>query len=96
MFLDKKIIIVFLISCIPLVQYLFGKVYFFGDALIAFIYIFGFACVITFGFNLTQKPTVETLGYIDIDCFVFYELTQKPTVETVGYNKVVPMGLRKN
>ncbi|MDH0710415.1 MULTISPECIES: PglL family O-oligosaccharyltransferase [Acinetobacter] len=74
MFLDKKIIIVFLISCIPLVQYLFGKVYFFGDALIAFIYIFGFACVITFGFNLTQNDNKKQILKFISFIFIFSAL----------------------
>lgn len=52
---DKKIIGVFIISCIPLIQYFLGKIYFFGDALIAFIYVFSFACTIVFSFNLTQE-----------------------------------------
>lgn len=52
--LDKKMMGVFLISCIPLLQYLLGKIYFFGDALIASLYIFGFASAIVFGFNLTK------------------------------------------
>lgn len=52
--LDKRMVGVFLISCIPLLQYILGQIYFFGDALIASLYIFGFASAIVLGFNLTK------------------------------------------
>lgn len=58
---------VFFISCIPLLQYILGRIYFFGDALIAFLYIFGFASVIVFGFNLPKyKKKNQILNFISL------------------------------
>lgn len=63
--IDRYIAIIFLISLIPLVQYLFGKIYFFGDALIAAIYIFSFAYSILLGFNITEQDNKkQTLIFI--------------------------------
>lgn len=59
--LDRYIALVFFIALIPLVQYFFGKVYFFGDAFIAAIYIFSFACSIFLGFNLTGKDNKKQI-----------------------------------
>ncbi|MBU3847835.1 MAG: O-antigen ligase C-terminal domain-containing protein [Candidatus Acinetobacter avistercoris] len=52
--IDRYIAVVFALSLIPISQYQFGKIYFFGDALIASIYIFSFACSILLGLNLSQ------------------------------------------
>lgn len=59
--IDRYIALVFFIALIPLVQYFFGKVYFFGDAVIAAIYIFSFACSILLGFNLTKKDNKKQI-----------------------------------
>lgn len=53
--IDRYIALVFFIALIPLVQYFFGKVYFFGDALIATIYLISFASSIMLGLNLTTQ-----------------------------------------
>lgn len=53
--IDRYITVIFLISLIPLVQYLFGQIYFFGDALIATIYLISFASSIMLGLNLTTQ-----------------------------------------
>lgn len=53
--IDRYITLVFFIALIPLVQYFFGKVYFFGDALIATIYLISFASSIMLGLNLTTQ-----------------------------------------
>lgn len=44
-----------LIILIPLLQYVFGIVFFLGDALIAAVYIFGFFCAVIAGYNLSQE-----------------------------------------
>lgn len=59
--IDWKIILVFLISFIPLVQYIFGKIYFFGDAFIAFIYVLSFGVAILIGCNLRRNIEIEKI-----------------------------------
>lgn len=72
--MDRYISIVFFISIIPLLQYLFGKIYFLGDALIAAIYVFSFACSIIVGLNFTQYFNKQKI-LIFISCiFIFSAL----------------------
>lgn len=44
-----------LISCIPWLQYIFQNIFFFGDAVIVFIYLLGFSLSIFSGFNLARS-----------------------------------------
>lgn len=66
--IDRKILGVFLFSIIPILQFLFGKIYFFGDALLASIYIFSFGCAILVGFNIRQYLDIEKI--LKFLCFI--------------------------
>ncbi|ENX26086.1 hypothetical protein F891_02904 [Acinetobacter sp. CIP 101966] len=53
--INKRIIFIFSVALIPLIQNIFGKIYFLGDALITSIYIFSFGLAIMIGLNLRQN-----------------------------------------
>lgn len=72
--IDRYIALVFFIALIPLVQYFFGKVYFFGDSVIAAIYVFSFACSILLGFNLTKKNNKKQILMFISWIFIFSAL----------------------
>lgn len=59
--INKRIIFIFCVALIPLMQNLFGKIYFFGDALIASIYIFSFGLAITVGLNLRRNYKLDQI-----------------------------------
>ncbi len=59
--INQKIIGTFIISLIPLIQNIFGKIYFFGDALIAFIYIFSFGLAVLIGSNLRRNLELDKI-----------------------------------
>ena len=59
--INRKIISIFIISLIPLMQNIFGKIYFFGDALIAFIYIFSFGIAVLIGINLRRNLGLDKI-----------------------------------
>jgi O-antigen ligase len=73
-FIDRYIAVVFVISVIPLVQYIFGKIYFWGDALIATIYVFSFACSIMLGLNLTTQVNKQQILIFISSIFIFAAL----------------------
>lgn len=50
-----KILPLLFISFIPMIQYVFGLIFFLGDALIAAIYLLGFFCAVISGYNLSQN-----------------------------------------
>lgn len=58
---DKKIIIFSCISLIPIFQFIFHKIFFLGDALIAFIYLFAFAISYLVGLNLARQNQISIL-----------------------------------
>lgn len=60
-FIDKKFIVIVCFSLIPLLQFVFNKIFFFGDALIAFIYILGFGLAFLIGLNLAKKNSIENI-----------------------------------
>lgn len=60
-FIDKTFFIIFIISFIPILQFIFGKIFFGGDAFIAFIYLFAFAVVYVVGLNLAREYKIEIL-----------------------------------
>lgn len=61
--INKKVIFIFIFSLalIPLLQNLFGKIYFFGDALIASIYIFSFGLAVIIGLNLRRNYKLDQI-----------------------------------
>lgn len=59
--INRKIISIFIISLIPLMQNIFGKIYFFGDALMAFIYIFSFGIAVLIGINLRRNLGLDKI-----------------------------------
>lgn len=67
--INKKIIFIFSLALIPLLQNLFGKIYFFGDALIASIYIFSFGLAVIIGLNLRRNYKLDQiLKFISAIC----------------------------
>lgn len=67
--INKKVIFIFSLAFIPLLQNLFGKIYFFGDALIASIYIFSFGSAVTIGLNLRRNYKLDQiLKFISAIC----------------------------
>ncbi|MEG2807951.1 MAG: Wzy polymerase domain-containing protein [Acinetobacter sp.] len=59
--INKKVIFIFSLALIPLLQNLFGKIYFFGDALIASIYIFSFGLAVIIGLNLRRNYKLDQI-----------------------------------
>lgn len=53
--IPKFSIILLCIALIPITQFLLGKIFFFGDALIAFLYILGFFVTFVYGFNCPKN-----------------------------------------
>lgn len=53
---------------IPLIQWMFGIVFFFGDAIISSCYLLGFSSVILIGYNLTQDELTRTQTYQALAC----------------------------
>ena len=49
---------------IPLLQYLFGIVFFLGDSIITTIYIYGFFCAMIVGYNLVQQSKKKKKIYL--------------------------------
>lgn len=69
-FVDKFFIIIG-ISIVPLFQFIFHKIFFLGDALTAFIYIFGFGISFLVGLNLARTNKIAILlNYLSI-VFIF-------------------------
>ncbi|MEZ2773896.1 Wzy polymerase domain-containing protein [Acinetobacter pseudolwoffii] len=67
--INKKVIFIFSLALIPLLQNLFGKIYFFGDALIASIYIFSFGLAVIIGLNLRRNYKLDQiLKFISAIC----------------------------
>lgn len=48
----------FLVSIVPLLQFLFGVVFFFGDALVASLYLLAFFCMVCAGYSLASNSIV--------------------------------------
>ncbi|MBD2835772.1 O-antigen ligase C-terminal domain-containing protein [Pseudomonas sp. JM0905a] len=55
LFLTRSSLFFILLSAVPLFQYAFGLVIYFGDALLAFSYIFGFSVSLVFGYELRRS-----------------------------------------
>src|SRR5690606_1445903 len=53
--IPKVSIFILLISCIPIIQYFLGQIYYVDTAFLSFGYIFSFWLAILVGFNGTQK-----------------------------------------
>lgn len=51
--ISKKILIIFSFSLIPIVQFFFGKVYYFSIAFLSFLYITSFGLMVLVGYNLS-------------------------------------------
>ncbi len=59
--IDRKIICIFVFSMIPIIQFLFGKIYFYGDAILACIYMLSFGFAVLIGLNLRQYLQIEKI-----------------------------------
>lgn len=58
-----NIFILFLIL-IPIIQFFTGKIFFWGDTLIVIIYLLGFFCALTIGFNISKDVSLKKNIYI--------------------------------
>jgi hypothetical protein len=54
--LPKLNLPLFVMACIPFVQWAFGIEFYFSKALLSTLYVFAFAMMVVLGFNLTQVP----------------------------------------
>ena len=54
--LPKLNLPLFVMACIPFVQWAFGIEFYFSKALLSTLYVFAFAMMVVLGFNLTQDP----------------------------------------
>lgn len=54
--LPKQQLPLFLIACIPFLQWLLGIEFYFSKALLAALYVFAFAMMVVLGFNLSREP----------------------------------------
>jgi O-antigen ligase len=72
--INKRIIFIYCVALIPLLQNLFGKIYFFGDALIASIYIFSFGLAVTLGLNLRRNYKLDQILIFFAAIFIFVGL----------------------
>jgi len=53
--LPKQQLPLFLIACIPFLQWLLGIEFYFSKALLAALYVFAFAMMVVLGFNLSRS-----------------------------------------
>lgn len=60
--LPRFAIFLFAVSLIPLVQYVFGTVYFFGDAFVAALYVAAFALACSVGYRLGRVRSSDTVA----------------------------------
>lgn len=70
-FIDNKIVIIICISIVPILQFLFHKIYFLGDGLIAFIYIASFGLAYIVALNLGRKDGMAPYLYFISNIFIF-------------------------
>ncbi|MFT0694527.1 O-antigen ligase family protein [Acinetobacter bereziniae] len=57
--IPKNILIIFCFSLIPIVQFIFGQVYYFSISLISFLYIASFGLAVLLGYNLSIQKKGE-------------------------------------
>lgn len=69
--LDLKFLFILFISLVPLIQVLFNKIFFFGDGLVAFIYIFSFGLAYIATLNLGRKDSIAPYLYFISNIFIF-------------------------
>lgn len=69
--LDLKFLFILFISLAPLIQVLFNKIFFFGDGLVAFIYIFSFGLAYIATLNLGRKDSIAPYLYFISNIFIF-------------------------
>ncbi|MDM1310855.1 O-antigen ligase C-terminal domain-containing protein [Acinetobacter indicus] len=62
--LNRSDLFFILISIIPIIQYLLGKIFFFGDAFIVSLYLLGFFIALTVGRNLTLSDKLNEKSFI--------------------------------
>lgn len=65
---DVKIPVIFLgfliLAIVPIIQYLLGVIYFFGDAFLPLVYICAFFVVLTIGYNIAKDLTIKKRIFI--------------------------------
>lgn len=54
-------IFIFILALLPITQWLLGRIHFFGDGLMASLYVFGFGLAVFLGGNLTEKYKKEQI-----------------------------------
>ncbi|WP_262442743.1 PglL family O-oligosaccharyltransferase [Acinetobacter ursingii] len=69
--LDLKFLFILFISLVPLIQVLSNKMFFFGDGLVAFIYIFSFGLAYIATLNLGRKDSIAPYLYFISNIFIF-------------------------
>lgn len=67
--IPKKNILILSLILIPIVQFLMGKIFFWGDTFIVFIYLFGFFYAVCLGFNLYKQLFFKKNIYL-----IFYSI----------------------
>lgn len=61
-----------LIAAIPLLQWQFGIIFFFGDAFIVFSYLIGLACAILVGYNLSSNSISRNNTYLIFTAVIIF------------------------
>ena len=53
--------VLLIIALIPILQYIFGIIFYFGDAILVFLYLAGFAVAVLVGFNWQQQSSTKQI-----------------------------------
>lgn len=77
-YIPKNNIFILLLMLIPIVQFLLGKIFFWGDAFIVFIYLFSFFYALSLGFNVSKGPFLKNNIYL-----IFYSIILFASVVSV-------------
>ncbi len=77
-YIPKNNIFILLLILIPIIQFLLGKIFFWGDAFIVFIYLFSFFYALCLGFNISKGPFLKQNIYL-----IFYSMILFASVVSV-------------
>lgn len=71
-YIPKNNIFILLLMLIPIVQFLLGKIFFWGDAFIIFIYLFSFFYALSLGFNVSKRPFLKKNIYLTFYSIILF------------------------